>query len=492
MQQEEYSMGKIPRFESERLASEVVGVPSQDRSGVIIGASVGRATAQAANVIAKTNRERQDILDIAETTKASAEFNTEYTETIEQSKKDFRNNPKDILKFSQETGLQLMNAKMETLTTLNSKKQFASLSGAQIRNQTAQLNRWRYDQETTNAVLDYKQAADALAIQAGNSLTVEELGENLEKIELMKHPASFVFGKGTQQFIETQKKQAVENYVFNRSFSAPEQVLEEIESGVFDNIIGGEDKFKMLSNIADVSDQQDALAEQQVKDIQEQNNFNFVAKIQGQGTVTVQEIVSAVELQKISTKDGINLIKSIKSSETQSNNPYVLAELNTQLQQGTLTTSAVIAAEAEGQIKKAVRDKYIGYLTSNLKNNPSIQRAYRTIKAEFDLRFFGQMLPKDQQDFARAIDELYEIALTGKKSVPEITKDILKKLKEERFLDTNSRRYFKVSDFDKVTLEMLEKKEKEILDLSRKKLITQEEAESQANDLERIRSFLGG
>lgn len=227
-------MPKIPVHQAGRLASEQVGVPSQDQSGVIVAEAFTRVAGKMYSVIDEAVTKQKNLLDQAELSKAVSSFDSDMALEANKIKQDFISNPNEGLKQLQARRQELFTSHKDSITDPNVKIKFDA-NGSHFLNQAAVLDQvWAFNANSSiiqKTHFDRIEQDSSFAGQTDNFAEVIGKANLLEKDREEFYKAWGGVAEGNK-VVDAGQESMIKSYFYGQlSKGNAFKVLKEIEDG---------------------------------------------------------------------------------------------------------------------------------------------------------------------------------------------------------------------------------------------------------------------
>lgn len=176
-------MANVEQYNPKDLPSPAVGVPQQDKSGQIIGQSVGNALEN----IAETNYQRQQMADSIAAEAHTSDFaikNRELQTKIQKSYYGTDTPPDKIMDDIQKQSNDLRNQYMGAMTTVGQKNAFAMKSAEVIKNQNQDAYTQSLNYQSEQIMANFHITGNNIATQNGQIWGATDTSEE-QKYEAM-------------------------------------------------------------------------------------------------------------------------------------------------------------------------------------------------------------------------------------------------------------------------------------------------------------------
>lgn len=165
-------MGKINEYQRQQLASQVVGVAGENKSGQIIARGV-QALGTGVSVIEKEQQKRQKVYDDLATNNALMKWSVQMAEVDRQLQREYAANPKGYSSALMKKGQELMSLDSQGIQKPEVKQSFLTGATSAIKQMGIKAVGWEYAKLEENAVFDLFDGLETTVLNAGNGGGVE-------------------------------------------------------------------------------------------------------------------------------------------------------------------------------------------------------------------------------------------------------------------------------------------------------------------------------
>lgn len=421
-------MVDIPEFRTQRKASSVVGTPGVDRSGERIAQTVKQSTDQVFKLALDAKIKKQDVADRASANKQIMDFELQSELMRQESHKKFQGSGRSTREEAEEINSSLnklredfaSQIKSPTARSLFNQSAFQVIKSRNSKSVTQALER-----QTVETFNNTVEATDAIpkmtsAIFSQTDLSIEEkmdeLSRQLDNGLAVVDGAKEVLSPEQHKELREQLPQSIAKAaVFSLLDTNPEQAVDVLNSGEFDDQFTPEEKQKLLKDANDYLGQKQALGKKIKLEGQEQNERGLATR------VAEGDIPSEAEIQQMLVNEDItdgyakalNNLKKSKDAVFAGDNPRrfneLIAEFNTLgiTEQGETDATfgqlsrfrqRVLEAHASGEINKETMTRWMKHVEP--KFNEGVQDLFKELnkkkKNGFDL--FGLWTDQHLED----------------------------------------------------------------------------------------------
>lgn len=311
-------MPRIPRYQQNQIASQVVGTPGLSSStSNLMGELASQANRlnsslfQVAFQEARQERLQENALAQLEKARqqrvASIAINKEqlqYSAGLDQQFKDLRqqnvNSPDQIIPQAQEIGQRMLDEQLESITDpiVRDKVQAGALGilRGKLGGLTGQVERL----ENQKAVADLEQQFDTIIVQAGNGDSSEAFESAMATFADPRtvEDALFVYGAEAPKKIREAQGDAIDQrikqLIGQRDFAAARELVDDER---FDKILSAEDRLKSKKEIQSVIDAEER---RELRQIRKQQDFTRleVATTIAEATAANAPIIEQLDMRK--------------------------------------------------------------------------------------------------------------------------------------------------------------------------------------------------
>lgn len=243
-------MARIPQFQRQALASEVVGTPGVDTSGADLGASLARSTNQMADVAATAAIERRQILDDTEALKQASNLELKNAQILDEHTRQYADDPTgktDVLKQKLQQNL---DNTLSGITSERVKGKVAMAGTRLVGDSTIKEVAWARDRETGIA---FKNVQDVIANRAmdtyasGRTADFGRFKEIIAGTPAIVGTAHKILSPEQTMKLETFALESqVSSYIQGGLDDNPAVMAEQLKSGALDHYTDANGEFKTL------------------------------------------------------------------------------------------------------------------------------------------------------------------------------------------------------------------------------------------------------
>jgi hypothetical protein len=341
-------MPRIPTYTAGKLASEQVGVPSADQSGVIVGQAVTGLANKAATLIEESLSKQRTLLQNAELTKKVSQLDSDMAVSAAEIRQQYLSNPDEGVKQLRIKRQELLDQYKSDITDPDVKLRFDAAGTESLVKGGALDQIWAFQE---NNKIIQKTHFDRLSSDAAFAGQTDNLDEVLEKAFLLDQDReNFYQAWGGvlegSKVIDAGQESIIKSYFYNQLTKGNAfKVLKEIDSGRFgpkegSNGLIAPEKLKELRSTAvqmATAGKEDSAALALVQNVQ--TNFKIDEALQEPLSATEEKINSLSFLigqrQELADKgevspDEINVLKqqlslleNIRGAQLSRSNMYI-------------------------------------------------------------------------------------------------------------------------------------------------------------------------
>lgn len=418
-----------------RLEQRNRRISTLDPNAINRAGRVGQEIVGAVSAFAQRQQRINDATAKSEVALGNAKAEAEYENAFRNMQNQFASDP---VKATDEFNKALTNADnniSQSFTTETSMGMYGQSSEFLKIKYRQKLSNWQEVQTGTNIFNNISDALDNFSVQAESA---GESGDINKLQEIMDTSGdTIVAGQAalSADNVRTLNKSRIDKlsnaYILGGIRTRPDETIEELERGDYDNFIDAEQKLNYLKQ-ANVSakkqeDASDALLNEFKERVYEETFSRIVTG--GVNAPTEQDIVDLLNNGGIDIDDFNKLISQINKPKSTRNDLGKFLDMNSQLVNGNLSNREISEAFANGQINQETAQRFIQYNTSNAKNNPAVIREVERLRALYPVNpVYGFRTEEEQKILADAEQQMIDAVITGDKSPRQVYDDIVNTL----------------------------------------------------------------
>lgn len=388
---------------------------------------------------------RQERLEIAsakaEVAKANADATRSFYSALENNKLTFGKNPT----ASTNDFENILNSEMKRISdglTSERAKSLFSESMINLKNQyQLKHDTWVTTQTTSNVFSNLSSAGESYASQAtmagasGDLNQLREIASNYNDVVIASGDA--LAPEQISKLNSSGQKQIVENFLYGAITERPDDALDLIESGAFNEMLAPEEILSFEKKAYAEVERQEKIAEEELEAEQESNYFEAMLAIETNSTPpTPDDIANGVRTGLYSADDGEKLIKNLTNPDDNNFSVDVYSSLNKKLADGVLTQREIADARYNREITKSQAQQFIQLMTSRPEANPAFKRALTELDSVIPSGGFLGRTPADETLYKETQAEMLDAIRDGKNPL-DLVRD-LKKVRNENVQSTQS------------------------------------------------------
>ncbi len=254
-------MAIIPEFQRRKLATSVVGTPGVDQSGEIIGESVARAAGQVADTAFKIAIERQEAKDAALANKTMIDFDMKTAQAFQAHQDEystFRGDKTERMNAFRTKADELFRATAEAIPSRGARDLFDrhgySVMKSYIDKEmtSADLNQANLMMaDTTDSINLLAQRAASVGRDPGADIMQKRatLTTLLKQGETTYAAAAKSLSHEQREKLKTAIPESIsKGFLLSSMERNPEQVVEMLNDGTFDQLLSADEKTKMMKD----------------------------------------------------------------------------------------------------------------------------------------------------------------------------------------------------------------------------------------------------
>lgn len=258
-------MARIPLYDQQQLASQMVGTPGVDRSGAQMFSSLAQAAGGLGDQISRTQYynkinerkalEAQKKLEAAQTkalddvdyANAMIELTRQIGEEEQSIKTDYQNDPVGIDKVFQESSTRILDAYAESVSNPRVAQRLKVGGAEYIKNRTTgMIQDYIPSQRTKIAQAKTGEALRGLVGEAGQAADYKTYLETRGKLDAMQSTMALSYGADASKNYDETRKAMAKSYLNSQMVKDPTSVKALIESNEFDDDLQSGDARQQL------------------------------------------------------------------------------------------------------------------------------------------------------------------------------------------------------------------------------------------------------
>lgn len=223
-------MGRINRYQQNKLASSIVGTPGVDTSGQMLGQSISQTAGSLANTVFQVESAKQEIVNASETLKHTSQFDSEFDAGVQDIYTKYVSEPTKALENVTKFGQDLMGRYSSGISNPSVKGSFEKQALNSIANQAKSTRSWANTKQTEKAINDLNTSYSTLAAQAGTINDLNTFNTLLQTVNGSSGVAFLTFGKSASEKIMKVKQDVTKNLIYGNITNDPGLVLDWIDN----------------------------------------------------------------------------------------------------------------------------------------------------------------------------------------------------------------------------------------------------------------------
>lgn len=228
-------MGKINEYQRQQLASSVVGVASENKSGQIIAQGVESI----GSVIQKGELERRDARTSLQANLSLTEFGIALQSTQQSLRHEMASNPDGYQEKLLQKSQELVNTYAGGIADQGVRSKFMAGANNFVKAQVISEGAWVAQKNEENLNIAAKESVRMALIVSGQTTSLEQLNLNLASLKdeiLSDVPEDVQKRLDIDKYIRENSPAMIESHLANRVMTDPESVLNELNEGKYNDV----------------------------------------------------------------------------------------------------------------------------------------------------------------------------------------------------------------------------------------------------------------